>query len=212
MVSLVLTDSSQLTVESFKKLPDQITFPYAKPDDLRKHEVAVKLESVRARHPQLLYESKLYKILHGGVGIPHISSTAEDGEIEVRISLSLLIQPSSIDLWEDAEPSLDFALGGAIARSARSKEPALKGTAVVVESQWPDSLWLKGFQKWVIGSCRYGCLCSGSSTLYSDQHSSSTYTGVEWAGFLARLALLKYRVGRFPSQTSTPQVPSGPVS
>ncbi|CAG2057770.1 unnamed protein product [Timema podura] len=37
-------------------------------------EVAVKLESIRARHPQLLYESKLYKILHGGVGIPHISS------------------------------------------------------------------------------------------------------------------------------------------
>ena len=26
-------------------------------------QVAVKLESVKARHPQLLYESKLYKIL-----------------------------------------------------------------------------------------------------------------------------------------------------
>ncbi len=35
-------------------------------------EVAVKLESCKARHPQLLYESKLYKILQGGVGIPHI--------------------------------------------------------------------------------------------------------------------------------------------
>ena len=35
-------------------------------------EVAVKLESHKARHPQLLYESKLYKILQGGVGIPHI--------------------------------------------------------------------------------------------------------------------------------------------
>jgi len=34
--------------------------------------VAVKLESIKARHPQLLYESKLYKILQGGVGIPHI--------------------------------------------------------------------------------------------------------------------------------------------
>lgn len=37
-------------------------------------EVAVKLESHKARHPQLLYESKLYKILQGGVGIPHIRS------------------------------------------------------------------------------------------------------------------------------------------
>ena len=35
-------------------------------------EVAVKLESSKARHPQLLYESKLYRILQGGVGIPHI--------------------------------------------------------------------------------------------------------------------------------------------
>ena len=35
-------------------------------------EVAVKLESHKARHPQLLYESKLYRILQGGVGIPHI--------------------------------------------------------------------------------------------------------------------------------------------
>mmetsp|Transcript_40123 Transcript_40123/g.119521 ORF Transcript_40123/g.119521 Transcript_40123/m.119521 type:complete len:98 (-) Transcript_40123:1379-1672(-) len=29
-------------------------------------EVAIKLESVKTRHPQLLYESKLYKILQGG--------------------------------------------------------------------------------------------------------------------------------------------------
>lgn len=33
-------------------------------------EVAVKLESQKARHPQLLYESKVYRILAGGVGIP----------------------------------------------------------------------------------------------------------------------------------------------
>ena len=35
-------------------------------------EVAIKLEAMKARHPQLLYESKVYKILQGGVGIPHI--------------------------------------------------------------------------------------------------------------------------------------------
>nr|CAD7404881.1 unnamed protein product [Timema cristinae] len=37
VASLVLTDSSQLTSDSFKKLPDHITYPYAKPDDLQKH-------------------------------------------------------------------------------------------------------------------------------------------------------------------------------
>ena len=29
-------------------------------------EVAINLESIKSRHPQLLYESKLYKILAGG--------------------------------------------------------------------------------------------------------------------------------------------------
>nr|CAD7432148.1 unnamed protein product [Timema monikensis] len=40
MASLVLTDSSQLTSDSFKKLPDQTTYPYAKPDDLKKRYVS----------------------------------------------------------------------------------------------------------------------------------------------------------------------------
>ena len=33
-------------------------------------EVAVKMEQQRAKHPQLMYESKVYRILAGGVGIP----------------------------------------------------------------------------------------------------------------------------------------------
>lgn len=35
-------------------------------------EVAIKMESSKARHPQLMYEYKVYRILNGGVGIPHI--------------------------------------------------------------------------------------------------------------------------------------------
>jgi len=35
-------------------------------------EVAVKLESTRARHPQLEYEARVYKALAGGVGIPFV--------------------------------------------------------------------------------------------------------------------------------------------
>ena len=34
-------------------------------------EVAIKMEHTKSKHPQLLYEAKLYKILEGGVGIPH---------------------------------------------------------------------------------------------------------------------------------------------
>lgn len=35
-------------------------------------EVAIKLESVRARHPQLDYEARVYKTLVGGIGIPFV--------------------------------------------------------------------------------------------------------------------------------------------
>lgn len=34
-------------------------------------DIAVKLEPVKSRHPQLLYESKLYRVLAGGEGIPN---------------------------------------------------------------------------------------------------------------------------------------------
>jgi len=35
-------------------------------------EVAIKMESISAKHPQVLFESKLYKILAGGQGIPKV--------------------------------------------------------------------------------------------------------------------------------------------
>jgi casein kinase I family protein HRR25 len=35
-------------------------------------EVAIKLESIKAKHPQLEYEAKVYKALSGGVGIPFV--------------------------------------------------------------------------------------------------------------------------------------------
>jgi casein kinase I family protein HRR25 len=35
-------------------------------------EVGIKLESVKAKHPQLEYESKVYKSLAGGVGVPFV--------------------------------------------------------------------------------------------------------------------------------------------
>ena len=56
-------------------------------------EVAVKLESIKARHPQLLYESKLYKILQGGVGIPHIRWYGPERDYNVLVMD--LLGPSS---------------------------------------------------------------------------------------------------------------------
>ncbi|EDO07854.1 putative casein kinase I [Babesia bovis T2Bo] len=60
-------------------------------------DVAIKLESHRSRHPQLLYESKLYRLLAGGVGIPTIHWYGIEGEYNILIMD--LLGPSLEDLF-----------------------------------------------------------------------------------------------------------------
>eukprot|EP00096_Caligus_rogercresseyi_P010916 TRINITY_DN4121_c0_g1_i3.p1 TRINITY_DN4121_c0_g1~~TRINITY_DN4121_c0_g1_i3.p1 ORF type:complete len:337 (-),score=131.97 TRINITY_DN4121_c0_g1_i3:911-1921(-) len=60
-------------------------------------EVAVKMEAKDARHPQLFYESKLYKLLQGGIGIPHIRWFGIERDYNVLV-LDLL-GPSLEDLF-----------------------------------------------------------------------------------------------------------------
>ncbi|GMH23790.1 hypothetical protein Nepgr_025633 [Nepenthes gracilis] len=60
-------------------------------------EVAIKLESVRTRHPQLLYESKLYRILQGGTGIPNVRWFGVEGDYNVLVMD--LLGPSLEDLF-----------------------------------------------------------------------------------------------------------------
>eukprot|EP00899_Mesostigma_viride_P015461 jgi/Mesvir1/23916/Mv10694-RA.1 len=60
-------------------------------------EVGVKLESVKSKHPQLLYESKLYRILQGGTGIPNVRWYGVEGDFNVMV-LDLL-GPSLEDLF-----------------------------------------------------------------------------------------------------------------
>eukprot|EP00798_Chlamydomonas_sp_ICE-L_P017066 gene17066-23358_t len=60
-------------------------------------EVAIKLESTKSRHPQLLYESKLYKILQGGVGVPNVKWYGVEGDYNVMVID--LLGPSLEDLF-----------------------------------------------------------------------------------------------------------------
>jgi len=60
-------------------------------------EVAVKLESVTSRHPQLHYESKLYMLLQGGTGIPHLKWFGVEREYNVMVID--LLGPSMEDLF-----------------------------------------------------------------------------------------------------------------
>ncbi|KAJ2586704.1 serine/threonine protein kinase, partial [Coemansia sp. RSA 1722] len=60
-------------------------------------EVAVKLESVKARHPQLEYETKIYKALAGGVGIPFVRQFTIEHDYNAMVID--LLGPSLEDLF-----------------------------------------------------------------------------------------------------------------
>ncbi|KAJ3099919.1 serine/threonine protein kinase [Phlyctochytrium bullatum] len=60
-------------------------------------EVAIKLESVKAKHPQLEYEAKVYKSLAGGVGIPFVRWFGV--EVEYNCMVVDLLGPSLEDLF-----------------------------------------------------------------------------------------------------------------
>eukprot|EP00906_Rhabdomonas_costata_P024638 RCo035373 len=62
--------------------------------------VAIKLEPVKTQHPQLLYESRLYKILNSGgdaVGIPNVRWYGVEGDYNVMVID--LLGPSLEDLF-----------------------------------------------------------------------------------------------------------------
>ncbi|XP_014671366.1 PREDICTED: casein kinase I isoform delta-B-like [Priapulus caudatus] len=60
-------------------------------------EVAIKLECVKTKHPQLHIESKFYKMMQGGVGIPAIKWCGAEGDYNVMVME--LLGPSLEDLF-----------------------------------------------------------------------------------------------------------------
>jgi casein kinase I family protein HRR25 len=60
-------------------------------------QVAIKLESTRARHPQLEYEARVYRALVGGVGIPFVRWFGVEGDYYAMVID--LLGPSLEDLF-----------------------------------------------------------------------------------------------------------------
>ena len=60
-------------------------------------EVAIKMESIRARHPQLEYEARVYRSLAGGVGIPFVRWYGVEAEYNSMVID--LLGPSLEDLF-----------------------------------------------------------------------------------------------------------------
>lgn len=59
--------------------------------------VAVKLENTKTKHPQLLYEAKVYNILQGGSGLPSVKWSGVDGDVNILVID--LLGPSLEDLF-----------------------------------------------------------------------------------------------------------------
>lgn len=70
---------------------------YKSTDVHMNQEVAIKLEKINSRHPQLIYESKLIKILYGDSGIPQIFWYGTEGNYNVMVME--LLGPSLEDLF-----------------------------------------------------------------------------------------------------------------
>lgn len=60
-------------------------------------EVAIKLEPLKSKHPQLIYESKIYRVLQGGYGIPSVKWFGSEGDYNVLVID--LLGPSLEDLF-----------------------------------------------------------------------------------------------------------------
>eukprot|EP01105_Mastigella_eilhardi_P019073 TRINITY_DN446_c0_g1_i1.p1 TRINITY_DN446_c0_g1~~TRINITY_DN446_c0_g1_i1.p1 ORF type:complete len:416 (-),score=109.96 TRINITY_DN446_c0_g1_i1:519-1718(-) len=60
-------------------------------------EIAIKLEPVKSKHPQLFYEYKLYKVFQGGAGVPKVYWFGVEGDYNVMVMQ--LLGPSLEDLF-----------------------------------------------------------------------------------------------------------------
>eukprot|EP00824_Muranothrix_gubernata_P010823 TRINITY_DN23926_c0_g1_i2.p1 TRINITY_DN23926_c0_g1~~TRINITY_DN23926_c0_g1_i2.p1 ORF type:complete len:265 (-),score=11.15 TRINITY_DN23926_c0_g1_i2:353-1147(-) len=69
-------------------------------------EVAIKLEPIKTRSPQLIYECKIYKLLEGQSGIPKIYWCGTEGEYNAMV-LELL-GPTIEDLFQYCKKSLSL--------------------------------------------------------------------------------------------------------
>lgn len=78
------------------KLAD-ISFLRAGTNIISGEEIAIKLESVKAKHPQLEYEARVYKSLAGGVGIPFVRWFGT--ECDYNAMVLDLLGPSLEDLF-----------------------------------------------------------------------------------------------------------------
>jgi len=107
-------------------------------------EVAIKLESIKSKHPQLFFETKVYKLLAGGVGIPLVKWFGIEGEYNVMVME--LLGPNLEDLFNYCGRKFSLKTVLMLADQMLRRIEYIHGKCFIHRDLKPDN-FLMGMQK-----------------------------------------------------------------